>query len=560
MNKYIYTILCFTFIVGCTDLNMNPLSRASTENWYKNEEELNMSINGLYKASFWSNASPDWTDDWIYRETLTPITSATINGEWGTVNEVWTNAYKAITRANTIINVIETGNLDISEDLLQRYTGEARFVRASQYAKLISYFGDVVFYTEKIDLDEAYTMPRTDKNEILKTIYEDYDYAIENLPTSYSDSEVNRATKGAALAYKARIALYNEDWEIARDATEEVISMDVYELYPDFGELFLPKTGSTIETIFSIPRSEEFDSYNGDARNYLPRNSGGWAAKDPSWDLFCAFLSTDGLPIDESPLFDPRNPFESRDPRLGHTIVEFQTLHLGVMYQPHPDSVEVYNSTTGEYQINQDTRSNQEFASFNGLLWKKGIDESWAGDFREDSDIILMRYADVLLMYAEAKIELGDIDQSVLDAINRVRARAYQVPPSSTEYPAVATMNEQELRKILRIERRMEFALEGLRYMDIIRWGLAEKVLNKPNYGLLDPDELKEKVIDPGLWFFPYIPEIDEDGVADFSEMAEDGLIKQISNRKFDASKQYLWPIPTSEILINDNMTQNPGY
>ena len=105
----------------------------------------------------------------------------------------------------------------------------------------------------------------------------------------------------------------------------------------------------------------------------------------------------------------------------------------------------------------------------------------------------------------------------------------------------------------------MEFALEGIRYMDIVRWRLAEKVLNLPVYGMLDPEELRQKVVGPGLWFFPQIPEIDDDGIADFSKMYEAGLIKQSVVRKFDATRQYLWPIPTPEVLTS-GLTQNPNY
>jgi hypothetical protein len=148
-----------------------------------------------------------------------------------------------------------------------------------------------------------------------------------------------------------------------------------------------------------------------------------------------------------------------------------------------------------------------------------------------------------------------------LDAINDVRARAYGVDRNAvTEYPPVTTTNTQELMRIIMTERRMEFAYEGVRYMDIIRWRLAEKVLNRPTYGMLDPDALREKVVNPGLWFFPEVPPIDEDGIADFSGMYGKGLIKLITQRQFDKNRQYLWPIPSKDILINDNLKQNPGY
>ena len=147
-----------------------------------------------------------------------------------------------------------------------------------------------------------------------------------------------------------------------------------------------------------------------------------------------------------------------------------------------------------------------------------------------------------------------------------MRARAYGVDFSkTTSYPAVSATNQAGLRKILRIERRMEFAFEGgletsLRYADLVRWRLAEKVLNTSIYGLLDLAELREKVVKPGLWFFPEVPPIDEDGVANFGSMYNKGLIKLLALRTFDPSKHYLLPIPTKEILINKNLVQNPKY
>ncbi len=194
------------------------------------------------------------------------------------------------------------------------------------------------------------------------------------------------------------------------------------------------------------------------------------------------------------------------------------------------------------------------------MAWKKKVDQDWL-DQKAEYDRILMRYADVLLMYAEASIELDQIDQSVLDAMNMVRARAYGVSKDDVDvYPEITTTDQSELRKIVRIERRMEFAYEGLRYMDIIRWRLADKVLNTNIYGMLDPADLKEKVVDQGLWFFPETPDVDEDGVPNLDPLYSAGYIKLLATRKFDAGRQYLWPIPTKEILINDNLTQNDGY
>lgn len=301
----------------------------------------------------------------------------------------------------------------------------------------------------------------------------------------------------------------------------------------------------------------------GNIQGFSPRNRGGYASEYPSWDLFASFLCTDGLPIDESPLFDPHNPFKNRDPRCAATIVEFGTEHCGVVYDPNPNTTEVYSSVMGKNITNLDCKSGSQYASYNGLLRKKGVDESWInnGSFKVAYDYVFIRYAEVLLTYAEARIEAGKIDKSVLDAINMVRARAYKTDyTNSAAYPRVTTTDRNELRRIVRVERRMELAYEGQRYMDLIRWRLAEKVLNRPDYGLLDKDALVSKIIAKNLWFWPEVPQIDEDGVADFSPLYDKGYCKIITKRQFDASKNYLWPIPSQEVITNPYLGQNDNY
>ncbi len=561
MKSIIIFFIAVISIAACTDLDLNPLSEGSSENWYSNQTEVEMAVNDLFRSVFWGEVSDEHTDNYTRRELTTPITAGTITSDWGAVNSYWSNIYKAVVRSNLVINNLPRVENDLPQVIVDKYAGNAYFSRASKYSTLISLFGDVIFFTEDLDLDEAFTMSRTDKNIVLQHIYDDYDTAIDKLPLSYGSSENKYATKGAAMAMKARIALYMSDWEVARDAAKACIDLGEYELYPDFETLFLAGTRNPNEVLFSIPRSRELGAVRG-VRNFTSRLAGGWGgAEAPSWDLMSAFLCSDGLPIDESPLYNPREPFENRDPRLSATIVEFGTEHLGYIYQPHPDSLQVLNVNTGNLVTNNDTRSNAAFASFNGLLWNKGVDEEWLVNHQVDDDIIIMRYADVLLMYAEAKIELDEIDQSVLDAINQVRARAYGVDYTNTgDYPAVTTTSQSELRKILRMERRMELAFENRRYMDIIRWRIAEQVLNTDIYGMLDVSDLQERVIEPGLWFFPDVPSIDENGIPDLSPMYDAGLVRRLAQRRFDASRQYLWPLPTSDIMINENLVQNPGY
>lgn len=551
---------------ACHDLDLNPLSYGSTESWYSNETEIKMAVNELYKSEFWTVDevgdawTSDWSDDNIYRESLTEFQNATLTGQTSKVTDLWSKQYKVISRANNVIlNAERALHNGASESTINTLVGEAHFHRASAYAKLSSKFGDVPLVENDIDIETGMTMGRTDLETVKQFVYDEYDQAIAVLPVSYSGEQ--RATKGAALALKARYALYMGDYDIVIDATKQVMDLGIYSLHPNYQNLFLQSTKESNEFIYVVPRSIEYGVYE-DTRYPLPRNLGGYGAPNPTWDLFAAYICTDGLPIDESPLFDPHDPFKNRDPRLSMTIVPFGENFLGIEYNPHPTALEVMNYNTGEMMLNNDTRANAQYASYNGLVWKKGIDKSSLENaFRSEANRIIIRFADVILMYAEAKIELNQIDQSVLDAINEVRARAYGVNKSAVDqYPAVTETSQEKLRTILRTERRMEFPKEGLRYMDLMRWKLMDKVMSKKVYMMLYPSSLLiEKVVNEGDWFWPFAPDIDENGLADFTKMEAAGKIAVVATKNWD-ERQYLWPIPTTEIQINPNMKQNPGY
>ena len=565
MKRHIIPAIIALCLCSCSKLDIYPLDTGSNDSWYKTEDQMVMSIRGLYRTVFWPLDNDYWADDHQSRSNLNIITGGTINGESSEVKNRWQNCYKAIARANTILANLDNAQerLGISEEKVRLYRAQTLVARAAQYCILTTYFGDVVYVDKEISIEEAFRMGRTDKSEILEKVYADLETAAADLPVSYTGS-VELATRGAALAIKARYALFNGEWQIAADAARRCMDLGVYELYPEFSKLFLASTAHASENILSWPRSVDLDITldPGNVMGYCTRNRGGYASEYPSWELFCSFLCRDGKPIDESPLFNPHKPFENRDPRCAATIAEFGTEHLGVIYDPNPYSFNVMNNITGKQIKNLDCNSNSMYASFNGLVRKKGVDEDWVNNqtFKVAPDYVFIRYAEVLLIYAEAKIELGQIDASVLNAINSVRARAYGVQLSQTSaYPAVTALGQDEMRRIVRLERRMELAYEGLRYMDLLRWKLAEKALNQPNYGLLDNTGLK-KLCDDGNWFFAYVPEIDEDGIADFSRLYEDGLCKIISKRNFDASKNYLWPIPSQEVLTNPFLGQNDNY
>lgn len=565
MKKTILSIISVLILTtGCQKLDLNPLSEGSSENWFKNENEIDLALFDLYRDELWyveGNRlfnTDRFSDDWNQREYLYDWIAGSVTGEWGDSEKTWANTYKGIARANTILASLDNAEGVVSEEKLNQFRGEASFFRAAFYSYLIFLYGDVPFVTDYITIEEAFETGRTDKDIILEQIYKDFDVAIENLPEAYSGG-LKRATKGAAYAFKARIATWMLDYETARDAAKGCIELGVYSLHADFRDLFLSRTNSSPELIFSIPRSTELTGETMSTSSMYPRNVGGTATAQPSWELFCSFTCIDGLPIDESDLFDPSEPFKNRDPRLAETIVEFGTEHLGFIYDP--GALQVMNVSTGKMIKNKDTQLNDQYAAYNGLALRKGVDEEWTDDKRTDTDIKIMRFADVLLMYAEAKIELNEIDASTLDAINQVRARAYKVNLSQTgAYPAVTETSQAALRTIIRNERHVELAWENRRWFDLIRWRLAEEALIQPVMALPTKAGLEDNIAS-GDFFFPKdaLPEIDENGLVSFSKMLATGKVRAVVPRNF-SERQYLFPIPTKEIMINDNLKQNPGY
>jgi len=562
--KLFILLLGVILSASCTKLDLNPLSEASSENWYSNPDQIEIALNDLYREYLYTlerNFITDrWTDDWAQRTKVYEYAVGAITSEWSVSIELWNNSYKGISRANRVLESLPALETEYSQEVLDELKAEACFFRAFFYSRLITLYGDVPFYTETMTIEEAFEIGRTDVQTVLQQVYADFDYAIDNLPLENSGSSgVYRVNKGAAIAMKARTALYMSDWQVVVEETEACMALNKYSLYPDYGEYFRLKTIED-ETIFAIPRSYEYGFYYS-SKGFILRTAGGTADAQPSWSLLASYLCTDGQPIDESLLFDPSNPFKNRDPRCTETFVEHGTEHVGYIYQPHPDTLKVLNVETGQLVTNLDCKANTPWAAFSCNMLKKGVVITWrAADGRyQDNPIILMRYADILLMYAEAKIELDEIDQSVLDAINRVRARAYGVDLTETSlYPPVTTTDQVELRRALRLERRIEFAWEGRRFWDLHRWRFFEEAFI-PYYGHHPYALLKERIVDAGLWFWPWTPEIDENGIPDFDPMFEAGLIALYVERHFEP-KQYLWPIPNTEVLINKNIEQNPLY
>jgi hypothetical protein len=383
------------------------------------------------------------------------------------------------------------------------------------------YYGDVPLITKPVTPDEAKSLTRTPKAEVFDQVIEDLNFAISKLDISPNNNQWGRPTKQLAMALKGKTLLYESKWAEAADALDDIFPLEgtAVILDPNYESLFRGTNEQSKEIMFSIQYMGEGQGALGKGEgsfiqtHYAPIIPGdlgaGWQSLLHVNTMRDKYYMIDGLPISESPLYNPDSVFERRDPRLGMTFLITGYRKVGIN-----DSVP-YSTYRGkpmsqEYLEHQGVRlTNIPGAARMGTKkWVAEFDDtSFSSEF--STDLILMRYADVLLMYAEAQNEAVGPDATVYAAVNKVRARA-GMPPFKQG------LSKEAMREEIRHERDVEFAMEGIRYNDLIRWRIAEKVL----------------------------PAFD----------------KSLENRTFDPAKNYLWPIPQSAIDANRLIKQNPGY
>ena len=561
-TKYILLSLALLLAnTACEDaLEKLPLDAPSDETFFSNESELLLGINGVYESMYWNIGRIPYpvlldntTDLGFLRTDFGGLQTFSRGGHSSVTDgfsQTWAQMYQGINRANNLLTNMDRAQSEVSDELFQRIQAEAKFLRAYFYFWLIELYGDVPYITELPNNLEDAQVARTPKSKIITNLFADLDEVAGILPDTWGGSEEGRATKGAVMALKARIALMDGQHEIAAQAAQAIIESDTYALFPDYTTLFTYAGQRSSEVIMDVPFLVGF-SDTPVPREQGPRNTGCWSRLVPSQFTLDSYECTDGLSIDESPLYNPTQPFENRDPRLDASIIRPQSLFATYIYETHPDSTETWQVIDGAAKrvANQDVTN--PFASFTGYLWKKYTSEDDLPVNRSNSELnfILMRYAEVLLTYAEAKIELGQIDASVLEAINEVRARAYGVDLTAvTEYPAVSSTDQEELRNIIRRERKIELADEGFRLLDIRRWRIAEHVISGTLVG-----RPKGAFVDLSL-----VPEINEFGHPVYG--AAQDLYRSVDQRIFELGKDYLWPIPQKDIDVNEQLEQNPGY
>ncbi|MEZ2444486.1 RagB/SusD family nutrient uptake outer membrane protein [Chitinophaga sp. RCC_12] len=541
-------------------LDKDPLTGPSDADYFNNQDELLLAVNGLYKGlnkpmdkasdpaqldGFPSVLLFDAISDIGYERNNSDLQKIGLGNHDANntfTQGIWTGYYKVIGRCNYILDNAERVRAVTDPLLYQRSMGETRFVRAFMYQQLLSMFGGVPLVTHTLSLENS-QVPRSEKAAVLKFVFDELDSAAALLPVTYPATDNGRATKGAALTVKARAALYNEQWKIAANAAKAVMDLNVYKLDDSYPRLFSYDGKNSPEVILSLQYQLPVINWVG-PYPLLCRNAGGASNKIPSQSLVDSYECTDGLTIDQSPLFNPQKPFEHRDPRLGYTIALPGSIFFNYQFETHKDSLTCWNYNTNPATriVNQDAVN--AYASFSGYCWRKYVDLKDKDNTRQSTmSVILARYAEILLMYAEAKIEANELDATVYQAINAVRKRPGVNMP---DIPAGST--QEALRSAVRKERMHELSMEGFRLFDIRRWKIADKVMKGPFYGRV-----------PRGWLAA-APKIDANGIADYSAVPNKSEMRVIEVRTFNAARDYLWPIPYIETQTDPLIVQNPGY
>ncbi|CAK7038340.1 MAG: hypothetical protein PETM_01597 [Petrimonas sp.] len=544
MLRIIYNVLLlvlsssiFMIIAGCGTnwLDEQPLSSISESTFWISENDAKLALTGVYAQSTVGDNS--------YNNHLLCLSSATDDAEykWAGVGiiysgyflpssgevvpTIWNRSYATIFRANYFLENIESVEMDA--DLKAQYIAEVRFLRAFEYYYLSVMYGGVPLITKVLTIEEANTQSRNSLDEIVNFAIDELTESAIDLPSERPDNERGRIVKSAALAIKGRLLMIHKRWDEAVGTFKEIIDLNVHEIDSQYKALFEEKGENSKEIILSTNCIAGLRGNPQNQLNYHADLYGGYHETCPTQDLVDAFLMTDGLSIDESSLYDPKYPYKNRDPRLYASIfLPEYTVFRGKLFLAHPES-----TTSGLATLTGAT----------GYSWKKYVTEDYEGaNNNSGDDIILLRYAEVLLSYLESKIENGDnISQELLDqTINQIRKR------EEINMPIVTETNRDKLREIVRRERRVEFCFERhIRYFDIRRWGLFPDIVNRKVYGMKltdDPDNYtKYRVEKVGRYRGHYIA-VDKTG-SFTSDMA-------------------LLPIPIYEMNINKNLVQNPGY
>lgn len=444
--KYLALLLLFTIITSCENYldktNPNALSTELISS--ESDEDLTLILYGCYSA-----LQKSFIDGYQYLEGLTdvaysaryhilPISIGGSDPNNDYYRDCWTRQYRLIVRCNELLGIL--GSQESPSSNMKCMEGETKFMRALAYFYLTALYKDVPLITTPQSFADRF-VTKNSQAEVKSQILDDLDDAILLLPDIL---DYPRATKGAALALKAKVhAFFNEYSEVV-SLTQAILDLGQYDLYPDYFKLFSVEAEGSAEAIFSIA----FETAIGQGEDF----SGSYPVQPFLYQIYPlsnyvnAFYCTDGLPITESPLYNPVRYFENRDPRYERSILRHGVIWLGAPYNS--------SRSPTKYQIRKYVENKLQ-----------------KGDGPQDYMVI--RLADILLLRAEALVETDNLNEEVYNLVDRVRSR---VNMPGIEQVEGTDLTKDEMLNLIRHERLVELGLEGTtRWFDLKRWNMVEE-------------------------------------------------------------------------------------
>jgi len=589
MKRYIIiTIALITGLTACDMLDTKPLSQISPATYFKTETDLQLFSNTFYNNLLDKSPYDDQSDLYIQQN----LSAEMIGGNRRTVpNSGGGWSWGDLRKMNTLLVYIDQSE---DEAAIVKYTALTRFFRAYFYFEKVKRFGDVPWYDKELgSADEDLYKPRDSRELVMTRMIEDIDYAIENLPSEVSTYRVN---KWAALALKARFCLYEGTFrkyhnlslegndysyylQQSATAAEKLIKEGPYSLYStgnvnkDYLTLFAQENASKDEYILAIKFDYSLGIYHNATAHTVVATQGrpGLTRK-----MVNSYLKVDGTAFTDQEGWQEASfvdEVKDRDPRLSQSIRTPGYTRIGTTKVLAPD---LTGSVTGYHPV----KFVQDPTASGGQVDRND---------RSTADLPVFRYGEVLLNYAEAKAELGTLNQGDLDiSINKLRERvgmpylnmqAANSDPdwylSSAEYgyTNVTGINKGVILEIRR-ERAIELNQEGFRFDDLVRWKAGYSI-DQEIYGIyfkqpgafdLTGDGVADVILYEEGTSKPTAP----DGVQ-VLQIGQDILLsegdhgyiyyhKNIARTKFSEMRDYLYPIPINERSLNNNLTQNPGW
>lgn len=382
--------------------------------------------------------------------------------------------YTIIRRCNTFLENID--NIEFADEAVKKdLIAQVRVIRAYRYFKMNWLYGGVPIISNYNSAEEA-QVPRNSEQEVKEFIETELDACTPDL--NKEPSERGRIAQGAALAIRMRQALYYGEWEVAKQKAQEIINLGIYSLESDYANLFKVAGQDSKEIILAVQYIPNTYTLYTIGQMYN-NGDGGWSSIVPTQDLVDDYEMSNGLTIDESGSgYDPVHPFKGRDPRMAMSI-----LYPGADYIKADGSTGIFNTLdkTIDGASNANYMTSADNASKTGLTWNKYLNPitQYSNIWASNACPIVFRYAEVLMTWAEAENELNGPSAAVYEKLNEIRTRVGMPAVDEAKYNT-----KDKLRELIWRERGVEFAGEGLRRADILRWKtsdgkmLAEKVLN----------------------------------------------------------------------------------